>query len=382
MKILFFPPPNLEVYILYLDWLNALKGVEYTQVVGFSEGFADLQRNTQRIREIILEQKPDAVLGFDLYFMGFTIEHKILHKPIMEELGVPYFSIFTGDYFRIIHALISPIRFFTNFKGIMVCENGYADLIRLFLYKPCMNVGYTFPEISIKPEKLRVRPSVLAKNIELYKKQLDYDYCFISQEMKEFKERLMSFRGPLVEALALLPEYLRRNLLPLMAMEEVYARRQVMWHEDAVKHLGEVGLEVVSRFAVGSFVEFLNMAKEYLLFVGDQNPFSDGELDRFSWLGLRLGSIPLLPSWAGWDDSISGTLSGWDELNNFVSELEDPFRRMELHRIMYQHFAESSKWREKIRRARDWMEALLNEKVPGPRVELGTPGFSGLRSTT
>ncbi len=382
MKILFFPPPNLEVYMLYLDWLNALKEVEYTQVVGFSEGFGDLQGKTQRIREIILDQKPDAILGFDLYFMGFTIEHKILHKPIMEELKVPYFSIFTGDYFHIIHALISPIRFFPNFKGAMICEEGYVDLMRVFMHKPCIDVGYTFPELAIRPEKLKVRSSVLVKNIDRYKKDLDYDYCFISQEIEEFKKNLISFQGSFVEALNLLPEYLRRNLLSLIVMEEIHAQRQIEWYEDAVRHLEKVGLEVVSRFAISSFVDFLNLAKEFVLVVGDQNSFLGGVLDRFSWLGLRLGSIPLLPSWGGWDNSISGTLSNWDDLRDFISEFKDPYKRVEIQRSMYQHFAETSKWREKIRQAREWMEAVLNEKVPGPRVELGTPGFSGLRSTT
>ncbi len=351
MKILFLPPPNIELYFFYVDWMIVLQDIG-VQVVGFEEHFHKLVGNVNSMREIVNEVGPDLVLGFDQFFMGFKVDKGVLFVSVFEEQKVPYIPIFTGDYLDQVFGSISPVRFFSYLRGIVVCDDQWEVLVNRFLSKPSFSVRFPLDKFG-KFEPSNVDRRAIIRNMDAWEKRMDGEYV-VSETEVLFSQILDKAKDGLsvIEVLDALGEEICLCPAVLSLFMDVESKCQIEMRNRIKRQLSEIGVDVEMRVVFNSIHQLVETWHKWWCCYSGLNLFSNALIDRFSYFSIRSGGFPLLLK-------PNGNVIGLDlPIFEVLPKLgEEKYRRDWIERIREK--MKVPNWKEDVVKFVRWVEDIL-----------------------
>lgn len=359
MKIILFPPSEVEAYFYYVDWANTLLELDVDLVL-FEERYQDLVKGKNNIRDKINSLKPDLILGFDLYFMGFAQEDSVLIRPMFEPLEIPYVSILTSNWLGQVSALISSARFFRYLVGmISILEEGPL-LVEKVLGRECKKIAYSYPDIKVNFEKWGVRDEVLFQNISRHERKWTFRDDFVEDRLKEIKERIKGLlnKGTKIgELMAMFGEDLAWSMVSCQVIDDAHWQWCHRLFEGMIERFDMAGLQISDKILVSGLEHVVNCLREFKGVVGERMRFSRNELDRLSWFALRVGGVPFVfetefPD-VDWWWRIREDLANLEEI---VKKFSDKKVRQEVFGEMYSYLQEKSNFKESVAGILEWLE--------------------------
>ncbi len=356
MKILFFPPANLELLPLFLDYIKLMKQLG-VQVILFEENYFQLIKMLKEIRFHLEQQKPDIVLGFDNYFLDVIIDKGIIHKPVFEELGVPYFSILTYAFFRLVPHIRSHIKMMDSLLGFGVMDDGYKLFVEQQLGKDCFVLDYSFPERGAAQTGER---KVLVGAPDTVKGSNSFEDSFISDYTRQIYEGVKK-KTPIAFSSIYqdIDEDLFSSVTGAFILGQIYSECFLdnMSFTDVLEK--RMGLEIVNRMSVRSINEAIDSLSKYLAVFSYYDIFSSTGMDKFSWFALRIGNVPMARRYGIWKELDINTFENEDELISLAETLSDRKKKREIYTALYEMAREKFDFESRLLAFIDW----VNERI-------------------
>ncbi len=324
MKVLLFPPSDIDLHFYYVDWANALLEIGVDLVL-FEERYQDLVKNQEALRDKILSLRPDVVLGFDLYFMGLKQEDSVLIRPLFDLMNLPYVSIFTANVLGQVSALVSPSRFFDYLVGVVSVPEEGKELVERALGLDCRPVDFSYPDISVNPEEWEVGDTVLVQNISHQERRWRFSEEFVWQDFQDIKRQikdLLNQGANIGKVMGLFREGLGWSVVSCQVVEDAYWQ----WHREFFDRietsLENGGLEVMDKLVVRSLEDAVNLMRRFRVVVGERPRFSSSRLSRLDWSALRVGGVPMV------FESEFPDVDWWWRIREDLSNLEEVVKRL------------------------------------------------------
>ncbi len=360
-KIVIFPPAEIEDYLLYIDWMRALDVLGY-KVFAFEDDFQSLINDLDSVRKQIEEIKPDLIIGFNTYFLGFKVEKGVLFVSLFEVLKIPYVSIVTDKIFRFCVGLKSPIRFFKFLKGIIVCDISYQGFVKELLGVETKYVPFIFPELEIDWGNIDFEPKFVLMDFS-YEKKLGSLSCeFNSKELVDCKQQLTKamlesrFGAQLFD---FIPKELKATALACFVYEDCYNSYVTERLSKAAEVLRSNAIEYTREVPFHTLHLGIQQLRRYIGLIGCLDPFMEGELDRFIWFTIRSGALPVVSKKGLFGDDLPNVFSNLEELVDVFSKLSMREVRIDCAKQIYKQFLEKFPAVECVKEACGWLRGLL-----------------------